>query len=220
MSITSPKDIIAKRVALEFEDGMLVNLGRGIPLLVPKYLPKDYLVWCESENGVIGVGPAPEKGKENPFLTDAANMPATILPGGCTFDSAKSFGIVRGGHLDYSVLGTFQVDQEGNIANWTVPGEAYTGMGGAMDLVAGAKKIIVATEHCDKNGLSKILKKCTFPLTGIKCVDIIVTELAFMVVTEAGLELREVAPGISVEEVIAKTDAELIIPESVSEMPI
>jgi len=220
MKADSPKDIIAKRVALEFEDGVLVNLGRGIPLLVPNYLPKDFLVWCESENGVIGVGPAPEKGKENPFLTDAANMPVTLLPGGCTFDSAKSFGIVRGGHLDYSVLGTFQVDQEGNIANWAVPGEAYTGMGGAMDLVAGAKKIIVATEHCDKNGSSKILKKCTFPLTGLKCVDIIVTELAYMVVTEQGLELRKVAPGVTIAEVIARTNANLIIPEFVAEMPI
>lgn len=220
MTRLKPREIIAKRIALEFNDGDLVNLGVGIPGLVPQYLPEGVNVWLHAENGIIGGGPPAAPGEEDPFFVDASKLFCTILPGGCVFDSAMSFGIIRGGHLDYTVLGALQVDQKGNLANWIVPGGKLAGMGGAMDLVAGAKTVIVATDHCSKDGQSKILKECTFPLTGAKVVDYIVTDLAFMEVTEEGLVLKEVAPGVSVEEVISKTEAELIIDSQVKEMAI
>jgi acetate CoA/acetoacetate CoA-transferase beta subunit len=215
-----PRDMIAKRIAQEFKDGMLVNLGVGIPTRIPRFLPAGVTVWLESENGIIGFGPPAKAGEEDRYFVDASKAFTTILPGGCVFDSALSFGLIRGGHLDYTILGALQVDEEGNLANWIVPGGRLAGMGGAMDLVTGAKKVVVATEHCSKDGASKIMRKCTFPLTGARVVDIIVTELAFIEVTAGGLQLREVAPGVTVEEVIARTDARLIVPDRVPVMPV
>ncbi len=212
--------MIAKRIAQEFKDGMLVNLGVGIPTRIPRFLPAGVTVWLESENGIIGFGPPARAGEEDRFFVDASKAFTTILPGGCVFDSALSFGLIRGGHLDYTILGALQVDEEGNLANWIVPGGRLAGMGGAMDLVTGARRVVVATEHCSKDGAAKIMKKCTFPLTGAKVVDVIVTELAFIEVTPGGLVLREVAPGVTVEEVVAKTDARLIIPDRVPVMPV
>lgn len=214
------RDMIAKRIAQEFKDGMLVNLGVGIPTRIPRFLPAGVTVWLESENGIIGFGPPARAGEEDRFFVDASKAFTTILPGGCVFDSALSFGLIRGGHLDYTILGALQVDEEGNLANWIVPGGRLAGMGGAMDLVTGARRVVVATEHCSKDGAAKIMKKCTFPLTGAKVVDVIVTELAFIEVTPGGLVLREVAPGVTVEEVVAKTDARLIIPDRVPVMPV
>ena len=220
MTAINPRDIIPKRIAMEFKDGMLVNLGVGIPGRVPMFIPKGVNIWLHAENGIIGNGPPAKPGEEDKYFVDASKLFCTILPGGSIFDSSLSFGIIRGGHLDYTVLGALQVDQEGNLANWIVPGGKLAGMGGAMDLVTGAKKVIVATEHCAKDGSPKILKKCTYPLTGQKCVDLIVTELAVIEVTPEGLVLKEVAPGVSVEEVVRKTEADLIIPEFVKVMPI
>lgn len=219
MAGVNPRDIIPKRIAMEFSDGMLVNLGVGLPGKIPQFLPKGVKIWLHAENGIIGSGPPAQAGEEDRFCVDASKLFCTILPGGCVFDSSMSFGIIRGGHLDYTVLGALQVDEEGNLANWTVPGGKLAGMGGAMDLVTGAKKVIVATEHCSKDGKSKILKKCVFPLTGMKCVDLIVTELSVIVVTSKGLVLKEVAPGVSIEEVVKKTEANLIIPTKVAVMP-
>lgn len=220
MATLTSKDLIAKRIAQEFKDGQLVNLGVGIPGRVPKFLPEDVEVWLQAENGIIGGGPPAVEGDEDRYFVDASCMHCTILPGGCTFDSSFSFGLIRGGHLAYTVLGAFQVDQEGNLANYVVPGGKLAGMGGAMDLVTGAEKVIVATEHTAKDGSPKILKRCTFPLTGSKVVDIIVTELAYIEVTDKGLVLKEIAPGVTVEEVISKTEAELIIDSNVKTMSV
>ena len=214
MAELTSKQIIAKRVAQFFKDGELANLGVGIPTMVPAFLPEGVEVWLEAENGIIGGGKPAEPGQEDFFFKDAGDNWCTILPGGSTFNSATSFGLIRGGHLAYTVLGAMQVDQEGNLANWIVPGGKMAGMGGAMDLVTGAKKVIVATEHCAKDGSSKIFKKCTFPLTGAKVVDWIVTELAVMEVTPEGLVLRELQEGHTVEEVVSKTAADLIIDPS------
>jgi len=215
-----PRIIIPKRIAQEFKDGDVVNLGVGIPTLVPRYVPEGVTIWLHSENGVIGIGPEADPSHKDVFLLDASKKYATIAPGGATFDSTVSFGLVRGGHLEATVLGALQVDQEGNLANWIVPGGKLTGMGGAMDLVAGARRVIIATEHTAKDGASKILKKCTFPLTGAHVVDMIVTELAVMRVRPEGLVLQEVAPGVSVDTVVKNTDAELIVPANVPQMPI
>lgn len=214
------KEFIAKRVSQMFKNGQLVNLGVGIPTIVPNFLPEDTKVWLEAENGIIGGGPPADKGQEDFYFKDAGDNYCTIKPGGCTFNSATSFGMIRGGHLDYTVLGAMQVDEEGNLANWLVPGGKMAGMGGAMDLVAGAKKVIVATEHCAKDGTPKILKKCSFPLTGKKVVDYIVTELAFIEATDQGLVLKEIAPGVKVEEIIEKTEARLIISPDLKVMDI
>ena len=219
MAELTKKEFIAKRIAKFFKDGELANLGVGIPTIVPRFLPENVEVWMESENGIIGGGPPAEGDQVDPFFKDAGDKFCTILPGGCCFNSAMSFGLIRGGHLAYTVLGAMQVDQEGNLANWVVPGGKMAGMGGAMDLVAGAKKVIVATEHCSRDGKSKILKKCTFPLTGEKVVNMIVTELALIEVTDQGLVLKEVAPGVTVEEIIAKTEADLIISPDLTTMP-
>lgn len=220
MAELTSKEKIAKRVALLFKDGELVNLGVGIPTMVPKFIPEGVEVWLEAENGIIGAGPVAEPGEEDFYFKDAGDKYCTILPGGSTFNSATSFGIIRGGHLAYTVLGAMQVDEKGNLANWIVPGGKMAGMGGAMDLVAGAKKVIVATEHCARDGSPKIIKECTFPLTGRAVVDAIVTELAYMEFTDQGLVLKEIAPGYSVEEIVSKTDATLIIPDDVKVMPI
>ncbi|MDR2527642.1 MAG: 3-oxoacid CoA-transferase subunit B [Synergistaceae bacterium] len=208
------KEIIAKRVAQELHDGDVVNLGIGLPTMVPNYLPSGVSLVLQSENGMLGMGPSPEPGKENPELVNAGGVHASCLPGGCFFDSCTSFGIIRGGHVQATVLGAMEVDEEGSLANWKVPGKLLPGMGGAMDLVVGAKEVIVAMVHTQK-GAPKILKKCTLPLTAKKQVNKIITELAYIEVTDKGLTLRELGPGAAVEDVVASTEAKLIIPEKV-----
>jgi len=209
------RNMIARRVAREFKDGDVVNLGIGMPTLVANFIDGDKKVILQSENGFLGVGPAPEPGQEDPDVVNAGGQPVSILTGGACFDSATSFGIIRGGHVDATVLGALEVDEEGNLANWMIPGKLVPGMGGAMDLVVGAQKVIIATEHCNKKGEPKILRKCKLPLTATKEVDLIVTELAVIEVTLSGLLLREVAEDSSIAEVQEKTEAELIIPDDV-----
>ncbi len=200
---------IAKRIAKEFKDGSIVNLGIGMPTLVANYIPSDKQVLFHSENGFIGLGPEPDKNSIDKDIVNAGGKPVTIVKGGCFFDSSMSFSIIRGGHLDYTVLGALEVDEEGNLANYMIPGKMVPGMGGAMDLVAGARNVIIAMEHTNKNGEPKILKKCTLPLTAKGEVDIIVTELAFIRVTKKGLVLEEIAEDTTVEEVIKNTQARL-----------
>lgn len=213
------KVVIAKRVALEMQSGNLVNLGIGLPTTVAKYLPAGVVCHFQSENGIIGMSPVPEPGLEDEFLTDAGGGFIGALPGAASFDSCMSFGLIRGGHLDVTVLGGLQVDELGHLANWMVPGKMVPGMGGAMDLVSGARRVIVAMTHTAK-GEAKILKRCTLPLTSVRRVDLVVTELAVIEPTEAGLVLRETAPGVSVEQVKAATEATLIVPDQVGVMAI
>jgi len=201
---------LVRRVAQEFKTGDVVNLGIGIPTKVANALPEGVKIILQSENGYMGVGPAPEAGKEDPDTVNAGGQYATILPGGCSFDSATSFAIIRGGHVDATVLGALEVDEEGNLANWMIPGKMVPGMGGAMDLVVGAKRVIVAMEHSTKKGGFKILKKCALPLTAAKQVNLIITEMGVMEVTPKGLVLKEIAPGLTFEEVQACTGATLI----------
>jgi acetate CoA/acetoacetate CoA-transferase beta subunit len=209
--------IIARRAARELRPGMLVNLGIGIPTLVANYVPAGMHVFFQSENGLIGTGAPPEEGMAHPWLTDAGGRPVTALPGACTFDSAMSFGLIRGGHLDLTVLGGLQVDQTGQLANWTIPKKLVPGMGGAMDLVSGAKRVIVAMTHTAK-GAAKIVKKCTLPLTSTRRVDLVVTEMAVIGFPDGRATLLETAPGISSREVVAATEAELVVAENVREM--
>jgi acetate CoA/acetoacetate CoA-transferase beta subunit len=211
------QDIIARRTARELRDGMLVNLGIGIPTLVAKYVPEGMHVFFQSENGLIGTGAPPEEGMAHPMLTDAGGRPVTALPGASTFDSAMSFGLIRGGHLDLTVLGGLQVDQTGQLANWTIPKKLIPGMGGAMDLVSGAKRVVVAMTHTAK-GAAKVVKQCTLPLTSTRRVDLVVTELAVIAFPEGRATLVETAPGVSTADVAAATKAELVIPEKVPEM--
>ncbi len=217
MSMNNPKEFIARRVAKELKDGDVVNLGIGLPTMVVNYIEKDVDIILQSENGFVGLGPAPEAGKENPYIVNAGGQPVTIKEGGVFFDSAMSFAIIRGGHVDATVLGALQVDQEGNLANWMIPGKMVPGMGGAMDLVVGAKKVIVAMEHTAK-GSAKILKKCTLPLTAAAQVDLIVTEMGVMEVTKEGLVLKEINPEFTLDEVKAATEADLIIPADLKNM--
>lgn len=217
MSGMDPKEIIARRVAGEIHPGMLVNLGIGLPSLVANFLPRDSGVFFQAENGVIGLGARPPEGMEDPFLTDAGGGFVTAVPGAASIDSAMSFGLIRGGHLDMTVLGGLQVDERGYLANWMVPGKMVPGMGGAMDLVAGSKRVIVAMVHAAK-GAAKIVPECTLPLTATRRISLLVTEMAVIEPTEAGLILRERGPGVSVEDILAATTARLVVPTEVSEM--
>lgn len=211
------REVIASRVAQELQNGDVVNLGIGLPTLVANYVPKDIDVVLQSENGFLGLGPSPKEGEEDKKLTNAGGQYVTIEKGGCFFDSATSFIIIRGGHVDLTVLGALQVDQEGNLANWMIPGKMVPGMGGAMDLVVGAKKVVVAMEHTAK-GNHKILKKCNLPLTASNHVNLIITEMAVIEVTDKGLVLKELGPEATVEDVIKNTEAELIIDENLKKM--
>lgn len=209
--------LIARRVASELHSGMLVNLGIGIPTLVANYVPSDVKVFFQSENGLIGTGPIPEQGLEHPTLTDAGGRPITALPGACTFDSAISFGLIRGGHVDLTVLGGLQVDEHGHLANWMIPGKMVPGMGGAMDLVTGAKCVIVAMQHVAK-GKSKIVKQCNLPLTSARVIDLVVTDLAVIGFPGGRATLMETAPGVNIQDVIRSTEGELAVPATVPTM--
>lgn len=210
------QNFIAKRVAEELKDGDVVNLGIGLPTKVVNFTGDKEII-LQSENGFLGLGPVPEEGKEDKHIVNAGGMPVTILPGGMFFDSATSFGIIRGGHVDATVLGALQVDEKGNLANWMIPGKMVPGMGGAMDLVVGAKKVIVAMEHTNK-GNHKILKECSLPLTAKEQVDLIITEMGVMEITKDGIKLIEINPEFTVEQVQEATEAKLIIADDLKKM--
>ena len=218
MAALTGRALIASRCAKFFKNGDFVNLGIGVPLLCVNYLPEGVNLWLEAEIGTGGSGATPPWDSVDIDVIDAGGQPASIITGGSVYDHEMSFAFIRGGHIDATVLGTLQVDQEGNLANWTIPGKLVPGMGGAMDLCAGVKKIIVATDHCEKSGKSKILKKCTLPLTGAKCVTDIVTERCYFEVTPEGLVLRELAAGYTVDDIKACTEADFIVPDEIGVM--
>ncbi len=211
------QEFIAKRVAHELSDGDVVNLGIGLPTKVANFVPQGKTIIFQSENGFVGLGPSPSEDNINPYITNAGGVPVTILPGGAFFDSATSFGIIRGGHVNLTVLGALQVDERGNIANYMIPGKMVPGMGGAMDLLSGAKKVIVAMEHTAK-GSPKILKECTLPLTAMGEVDLIVTEMCVIEVTPEGLLLREINEEFTLAEILEATEAMLLLPEKILSM--
>ncbi|HUW70854.1 MAG TPA: 3-oxoacid CoA-transferase subunit B [bacterium] len=211
MEYAENKEIIARRIARFFKSGDVVNLGIGLPTMVGNFVPADVTVILQSENGLMGLGPAPAKGQEDKDLTNAGAMPVTILAGGCFFDSATSFGIIRGGHVDYTVLGVLEVDQEGNLANYKIPGKMVPGMGGAMDLVAGSKKVITATTHLEKSGKSKLKKRCTLPLTAAHEVDIVVTDVGYFAVKDGRFHLMEYFAPYSPEWIVEHTDADVVV---------
>jgi acetate CoA/acetoacetate CoA-transferase beta subunit len=212
-----PQTIIARRIAQELKAGMLVNLGIGIPTLVANYIPDGLQVFFQSETGLIGTGAIPAEGMAHPMLTDAGGRPVTALPGASTFDSSVSFGLIRGGHVDVTVLGGLQVDQKGHLANWMIPGRMVPGMGGAMDLVSGSKRVIIAMQHSAR-GKSEIVRQCDLPLTSIRPVDLVVTELAVISFLNGQATLIETGPGVTVAQVSAATEARLAVPEHVPEM--
>lgn len=217
--MASAKEIIAYRVAQELKDGDVINLGIGLPTMVANYIPEGVEVTIQSENGILGMDRVANEGEELKDVINSGGQPVLVNPGACYFDSAMSFGIIRGGHVDVTVLGALQVDEKGNLASHVVPGKMVPGMGGAMDLVVGAKEVIIATTHTQK-GVAKILKEITLPATAIHCVDKIVTELCVIQVTDKGLELTEIAPGVTVEDVQAQTEAELLVSENLKTMAV
>ncbi len=211
------KEIIVKRIAKMFKNGDLVNLGIGLPTQVGNYVPDDVTIILQSENGFVGLGPVPEEGQEDPMLVNAGGAPVTLLPGGAYFDSAASFGIIRGGHVDYTVLGVLQVDQNGNLANYKIPGKMVPGMGGAMDLTVGAKTVITATTHFEKNGDAKLKRDCTLPLTAGHAVDYVVTDLGFFKIADGKFILQEYFAPYTVDYILNHTDADIVVPEDCKE---
>jgi 3-oxoacid CoA-transferase subunit B len=210
------REEMAQRAALELRDGYVVNLGIGIPTLVANFVPSGMQIWLHSENGLLGMGPYPYEGEEDPFLINAGKETVTVVPGGSFFDSATSFAMIRGGHVDLAILGGLEVSAQGDLANWMIPGKRVNGMGGAMDLVSGAKRVVVLMTHYAKEGGSKLLPECVLPVTGRGCVNRVITDLATVDITPKGFELVDIAPGHTLDEVIAATGAPLIVPPGVN----